>query len=521
MAVSAHADQTGKHPGDMLDPIFTLNAGGIIQSASDSVHSVFGWTPGELHGRNIKILIPEPRRSALDRYLDRYRHADHTATLQKTRRFEAIRKDGKLIQIELSVSRADLPGYGEPYFIGIARDVTHQIDVGNDLVVERTHLQKLVTEQTRALATANLRLQLSDRLTSLGALAAGLGHDMNNVLLPVRARLNALEHAGMSPQAIEHLKAVRQSISYLQSLSDGLHFLTLDPDRTGAGFIVEGSTDLFRWWGDVGMLLSKAVPKHVRVVCTIPEGLPPVRIAPQWLMQAALNLIVNAGESFPTSRRRATVRIWAAVDDTGSFVRFGVTDNGRGMTSAVRHRAMDLFFTTKRRAMGTGLGLPLVNKVATHAGGTVEMQSTPGKGTTAVLILPIAPRAKRAAGTETGAGHVASIAITDRRASSLITQILLALGVHLSAGRDAALKKSNFWVTDPTPKALLQAARWRKAGSTGQIVIFGVPTKKDAPRWQALGASIIAKTDDFEAIRLTLADAISSEPFTPAPKAKS
>src|SRR5579862_7727627 len=77
----------------VLDPIITMNAGGSIQSASDSVEQVFGWTPTELFGRNVKMLIPEPRRSALDRYLDRYRRADQTTTLTRTRRFNAQRKD--------------------------------------------------------------------------------------------------------------------------------------------------------------------------------------------------------------------------------------------------------------------------------------------------------------------------------------------------------------------------------------------------------------------------------------------
>jgi two-component system sensor kinase FixL len=171
----------------IFNPIITMNSGGIIQSASDSVEQVFGWTPTELFGRNVKVLIPEPRRSALDRYLDRYRHADLAKTLKRTRCFDAVRKDGTIFQIELSMSRADLPAQAAPFFIGIVRDVTQEIDVGTDSAGERLRLQHLITEQTRALATANLRLHLADRLASLGTLAAGLGHDTNNVLLPVRA----------------------------------------------------------------------------------------------------------------------------------------------------------------------------------------------------------------------------------------------------------------------------------------------------------------------------------------------
>jgi len=285
------------------DPIITMNAGGYIQSASESVERVFGWTPHELFGQNVKVLIPEPRRSALDKYLDRYRRGDQRNFLQRTQRFQAVRKDGKLIPIELSMSRAELPANSAPFFIGIVRDVSQEIDIGTDSPAERTRLHQVITEQTRALATANLRLQLSDRLASLGTLAAGLGHDMNNVLLPVRARLDALEHTGLNSTASTHLTAVRRSIGYLQHLSDGLHFLAIDPDGPGVAADAEGSTELPYWWSQVGMLLRKAIPPKVKLTVDIPEHLPPVKIAPHWLTQAMLNLIVNAGEAIPQGRR--------------------------------------------------------------------------------------------------------------------------------------------------------------------------------------------------------------------------
>src|SRR4029077_16902044 len=104
-APARRAARDGAQRAAILDPIITMNGGGIIQSASDSVEQVFGWTPSELFGRNIKVLVPEPRRSALDRYLDRYRNADQTRSLHRSRRFDAVRKDGKVIQIELSMSR--------------------------------------------------------------------------------------------------------------------------------------------------------------------------------------------------------------------------------------------------------------------------------------------------------------------------------------------------------------------------------------------------------------------------------
>lgn len=491
-----------------IDPIITMNAGGVIQSASESVQSVFGWTPAELFGRNVKVLIPEPRRSALDRYLDRYRNSDGIKALQRTGIFDAVRKDGSPVQIELSMSRADLPAQSAPYFIGIIRDVGKEIDIGVDSASVRARLQYLVTEQTRALATANLRLQLSDRLASLGTLAAGLGHDMNNILLPIRARLNALEHAGISSAALGHVSAVRQSIAYLQHLSEGLHFLSANPEGEGPGTSAEGTTDLAVWWAQVGDLLRKVLPRKVRVETSIARDLPHVQIAPHWLTQAMLNLLVNAAESIAGGRARARVRVWARASDDGATVLLGVTDTGRGMSIEIQRRAFDLFFTTKARGMGTGLGLPLVRKVALRAGGDAQISSVPGKGTTVTLMLPVASvREFRPAPGGPG-NRAASVTIRNVRSRGLVSQILLGAGYRVVEGTGAGPGRSSIWVTTPTPAAYTKAARWRKGRGERAIVLLGAPAARDRDKWAGLGASVIEPPGDFMGMRLAIGEAI-------------
>ncbi len=492
----------------MLDPIITMNAEGTIQSASDSVEQVFGWTPTELYGLNVKVLVPEPRRTALDKYLDRYRRANKTKVLQRTRRFDGVRKDGKSIQIELSVSRADLPMHGTPYFVGIVRDVSHEVDVAADTAVERSRLQELITEQTRALATANLRLLLADRMASLGTLTAGLGHDMNNVLLPLRARLNAIEHAGISGAAHTHLTAVRRSLAYLQQLSDGLHFLALDPGGPGTATNSTGITDLAGWWRQVGVLLRRSLPRHVKMVASLPANLPAVKIAPHWLTQAVLNLIVNAGEAIPEERRTGRVEIWAKASGDGRMLRLGVTDNGVGMRSEVRKRALDLFFTTKVRGMGTGLGLPLARKVATRAGGDLEIESRLGRGTTVVLVLPVSTEKPSKRSWAVARSRRATVSVRDPRTLALISQIITSAGVEVSAVHDGGPGESDLWVAEPTATTLTAAASWRKRSGDRAIVLLGVPPKSTMTKWAALGVTVIESPEDFEAIRYALGQAI-------------
>lgn len=497
----------------LLDPIITMDEAGLIRSASDSVTRVFGWTPDELFGKNVKVLIPEPRRSALDRYLDRYRHPDRGKALTRARRFDAIRKDGSALQIELSMSRAELPHSAAPFFIGIVRDVSHRIDITADHASERSRLHDLITEQTRALATAHLRLELADRMAALGTLAAGLGHDLGNVLLPVRARLDALDHSATLASTRPHLKAVRGLVAYLQSLSDGLHALALDPEAQPIAAEGDGSTHLNVWWKQVGPLLRKAVPKHVVVSAFLPATLPPVAIAPHWLTQALLNLIVNAGEAIPATKRNGRIRLTAHASHDRRTINLAISDNGSGMSREVQRRALDLFFTTKSRSMGTGLGLPLARKVALRAGGDLFFTSTHRSGTVVTLSLPAAagaPKPRRSSALPTQR-RVAAFSDVDQRSLPLLGQALVTAGFDIAPAPAFTPGDATIWVTCPSSKCLAAARRWRSKHPGGTIILVAPPAKLAQHHWDRLGAVLVKPKDNLAAIRLTLAHALASK----------
>ena len=115
-----------------------------------------------------------------------------------------------------------------------------------ELARHRDRLEELVQERTAQLEASHEQLRLAERLASIGTLAAGLGHDMNNVLFPVRCRLDALEAARLDERARAEVSGVRQSVEFLQQLSDGLRLLAL-------------------WGGDLELLLRLAHPLRGRL----------------------------------------------------------------------------------------------------------------------------------------------------------------------------------------------------------------------------------------------------------------
>lgn len=478
-----------------LDPLVTINSLGIIQSASNSVERVFGWTPAELIGKNVHLLMPEPHHSRHDRYLANYRRTLKTNILGRTREFEAVRKDGTRFPVELSVARADVPGQKLPLFVGVIRDISERKSVERELEAHRTHLQELVEQRSRELEESHDHLRLTDRLAAIGTLAAGLGHDMNNVLLPARTRMNALDALDLPTAAREHLSEMRKSCTYLQQLTDGLHMLALNPEE---GDTADTTTDLHEWWKMVGPLLTKAVPKGVRFESDVPEGLPRVPAAPHKLMQAVLNLVVNAGEALQsmTGRPRvARVRLWAHAASGGRSVHLGVRDNGPGMTSEVKRRAFDAFFTTKTRGLGTGLGLSLVRSVVLGAGGEIDVETTPGKGTEIVLTFPAAHYNDGANGQSPPS---ASVYLLDARAASMVAHILEAAGWRATRTETPTPGDSLIWVTEPCERALAAAKKYLKChGRT--IIVVGQPRPRSP--WRRIQAIFVENARDFDALR--------------------
>src|SRR5262245_60857309 len=347
-------------------------------------------------------------------------------------------RDVRAIQKEKFKQQTDLAGHFQKFESAIAILIVlmvtsvavygHRLakqvkETAAELARHRDHLETLVAERTAELEASHQQLRLSERLASIGTLAAGLGHDMNNVLFPVRCRLDSLGSMELAPAMRAELGAVRQAVDYLQQLCDGLRLLALNPDDPGA---TAGNTDLASWWHDVEPLLRTALPRQVELKSDWPVRLPRVSVPPHRLTQAVFNLVINAGEAIA---ERGTVWVSGSAHDDGRFVRVAVRDDGRGMGPEERRRALDPFFTTKKRGLSTGLGLSLVHGVARAASGLVEIESKPGSGTTVTMVLPAAEDTAAPGEAEKAEQFLVSITLRDRRIATFVAALLRAQGV--------------------------------------------------------------------------------------------
>lgn len=374
------------------------------------------------------------------------------------------------------------------------RDITDS--VRQELGRQET-LRNALSERTASLESAREELRIMQHLAPLATLAAGLAHDMNNLLLPMRAHLDCLATAGLAKDTLEHVGSLQSAVQYLRQLSESLRLFALDPDQP---VTPEGATDLGSWWKETQPLLSSTTRPPIMLEIDLPPDLPPVALPPQLMTLAVLNLFGNAAEAIDG---KGTVRFWARLGEDGTSVQVGVTDDGRGMPPAVRRRAFDPFFSTKRRKHGTGLGLALVHGLVRAAGGLVRIDSRVRRGTTVTLTLPIAPPATPSThGKETSG--TALIRVSNGRVAACFRSMLGATGIAV----DPDPARCSVLVTEPTHAALEEARQLRARKPHAVIIAYG----SGDPEWKRLGAAFIEEGAGPSTIRDALSRLVVKVP---------
>jgi hypothetical protein len=243
-------------------------------------------------------------------------------------------------------------------------------------------------------------------------------------------RLSSLEHMSLPEPAREDITAICEACEYLKRLSRGLRLFAMSPDDSHAA---GETTDLLSWWSEVAPFLRNALPRPIQFDGNVTAGLPEVCISPHLLTQAIYNLVQNAGDAMrELSSGRVTLEARPA--DDGRHIVLSVADNGPGMSEEVLRRCMEPFYTTKSRGISTGLGLALVRGAVYNAGGSIEVQSQPGKGTTFHVSLRAALRSECDEAPADETPRAACISLRDPRLAAYVSSILRALKVSPVTG---------------------------------------------------------------------------------------
>lgn len=236
------------------------------------------------------------------------------------------------------------------------------------------------------LARAQSRLVQSERLASVGRLAAGLAHEIGNPLSAILGFQELLLGGGLSPQDerefLERMKRETERIHRV--LRDMLAFarpvvVARESAPEAPGSVREAVDDV------LALVTPQKTFRDLAIDAAIPGDLPRIALASPRLVQVLLNLLLNAADAAPREGGRITLR---AVRAPGSRVRLTVEDNGPGIAKEIRDRLFEPFATTKEPGKGTGLGLAVCRGLIEAAGGTLAAEDGASGGARFVIELP-------------------------------------------------------------------------------------------------------------------------------------
>ncbi len=368
--------------------------------------------------------------------------------------------------------------------VGAALDITRTKQIEADLLERQEELEDEVHERTRAMIETHQRLREMERMATIGTLSAGLGHDMGNLLLPLRLRLDSLNSMTLPDPAPSDLAAIATVLEYLQRLASGLRSLAVDPHKPDRSSHVE--TKLRTWWADVHNLMRNAVPPGVTLGAKIPARLPVLRISSAALTQAVMNIVQNGGHAL-RNRPDARIDVRAELVPNKSEVRLIISDNGPGMDEQARKHCFEPFFSTKKRQISTGLGLAVVRAIITGAGGQVAVESSPGEGASFILTIPVSRRTPEES-LQSIPSRRALVTVVDPRQRALVASVLKHDGYSVKHGEHDVEGSCDLWVTDAaSPRSSTDLLSFVGAGSGRVALIMNVAaTPVSHPRIRAV-----------------------------------
>jgi two-component system NtrC family sensor kinase len=310
-------------------------------------------------GRNVfQVLIRQPRRKLEEEFVDVFRSGEMVHVEQESR-FDGQKKTWKISKIPMRVDNAE---------------VTHVITVGED-----------ITEQKKM----NEAVIHAEKLASIGRLAAGVVHEINNPLATIAAcsealtaRVEDLEDAALHQDFGEYLQIIRDEAFRCKTITNSLlefsHQRQADKLAGDINQIIEQTLQLIKHHPKLGKL---------RIIRELDSSLPPVYVNEGQMKQVFIALMSNAFDALGADGS-VTIRTHWSESETERLVCVELSDTGCGIPAQHLPRIFDPFFTTKPLGRGTGLGLSVCYGIVSEHGGRIEVDSAEGVGTTFRLLLP-------------------------------------------------------------------------------------------------------------------------------------
>jgi PAS domain S-box-containing protein len=360
---------------DSARDAIVLMDGEVIVDCNPAVHRLYGWHPHELIGGDSTETSPEFQPDG-ERSGDKLRRLTAAAYAGSPQQLEwrALTREG--VEVDVDVSLTAVNHTGRPMLQVMARDLSERKRAEH----ERSALQR--------------RLMKAEKMESVGRLSGAVAHDFNNLLTVIAGYAALLKEdcddaSPTSEKLAEILRATDRARDLTQKL---LVFSRKQPSRPR-------SIDIDAFVREEAGVIPRLVGEHITVQTRLSAPDVCVYMDPAQLTQILANLALNSRDAMPdgglltlVTELETLLPARAALhpgSQAGPFVRLAVVDTGIGMDDGIQAHLFEPFFTTKRMGTGAGLGLATVYGLVQQAGGFIEVETAPARGTTMSLFLPV------------------------------------------------------------------------------------------------------------------------------------
>ena len=380
--------------------------------------SIYGWSPEEVIGKDISdLLFPGGRTELADIRED--------FDIEGVWSGETVRrsKDGAEIKVmaRWNLVRGE---HGQPDYV---------------LIVHTD-----ITKQKRA----EEHLLRAQRMESIGTLAGGIAHDLNNILSPILMAVEMMQLEDLSGDQMRWTGVIRENAQRGADLVKQV--LTFARGMDGERVAVQVKHIL----KDLIRVLRQTLPKKIVLGQEIEPGLWPISADPTQIHQVLMNVCINARDAMPEGGNLRITAENIKIDENyaqinpdavpGSYIAIAVEDSGVGMSADVLGRIFDPFYTTKEFGKGTGLGLSTTHSIVKSHGGFLNVYSEPGKGSRFSIYLPAADIgsasdiSKNAVTYPTGNGELVLVVDDEVNIRQMIKATLEKFGYRVIIAADGA-----------------------------------------------------------------------------------
>jgi PAS domain S-box-containing protein len=350
-----------------LDAFVQMDDAGVILDWNSQAEKIFGWSRAEAVGRGLtELIVPEEHRTRHSEGLDHFLQTGDGPILGTRFEIEAQRRDGREIQVEVSITA--FQRRGRHVFNGFIRDLTDKI-------------------------AAETQLRQAQKMEAVGQLTGGIAHDFNNILTVITGTIEILaEGVGDRPDLAAIARMIDEAAGRGADLTKHLlAFARLQP-------LQPRETDVNALVVTAGKLLRPTLGEHIEIESLLAEDPWLAFVDPSQLTTAILNLALNARDAMPQGGKLIIETLNSTLDEgyadqnsevrPGQYLLIAISDTGIGIPAELLDKVFEPFFTTKELGRGTGLGLSMVYGFVKQSGGHIKVYSEAGHGTTIKLYLP-------------------------------------------------------------------------------------------------------------------------------------